>query len=352
VLKLVGHTDTVGQIAWNADDTQLVSVSADLKAIIWDTINGSQIQTLSHQNLYVGFTGTVEWTLDETRILTGAFEGTPDTLFEWDIATGLIVSRKSIGAVGDLVWSPDQTQLVMGGTRVGVLSALDFSLVASYVDRQYVDHGPSILVTAVDWQPTGKYIASGNALGTVRLRDAVTGEIVHEFQASDIPETFVISRLVQTVRFNADGSLLQSITKDGTVRVWEVETGKLIEDAQLGTHVSAAAWSPYLGRIAYSELEQLPDEPRTGPQFKGSNELLVVVPSPSLEKVSRIAKTCLMDSTSQSVQARQTLSTETLTTQNLPQFVADIKSLPPDAIPPACAADLIAVAEAILAQPQ
>jgi hypothetical protein len=342
----VGHTDVIGQSTWNADDTKLVSAAQNSSVIVWDTLKGSQLQKLSYDPPIS--LDSVEWMPDEKYILTGGIEGGP-SLIVWDADTGKLISEHYLGALGDMVWSPDQTRLVASGVRVVIISGTSFELITAYSDR--ADGNADIIITAVNWQPTGNYIASGNALGTIRLRDPKNGDIVREFHASDKLESFVVSTLVRTLRFSPDGARLQSVTTDGTVRMWDVETGRLIEESDLGTLVSAAAWSPYLGRIAYSPMEMVSQDPVSGfAEFAGSGEIRILVPNPSLEKVNRLAQTCLSAAPEKSEGVTQILNTNTLTLQALPQFITDLNNLPAGAIPEGCASDLIAVAEAVIEQ--
>jgi hypothetical protein len=67
----------------------------------------------------------------------------------------------------------------------------------------------------------------------------------------------------------------------------------------------------------------------------------IVVPAPSLERLQAIADAC-----SAPAAVEQSLTADIQAGQ-LTDFVARVEALPVGVIPPACAADLIAVAEAL-----
>jgi hypothetical protein len=66
----------------------------------------------------------------------------------------------------------------------------------------------------------GRWIASGSPDGTVGLWEAQTGRLVRRFDGHDWS--------VFSCAFSRDGRQIVSGSGDGTVRVWEMETGKLV----------------------------------------------------------------------------------------------------------------------------
>ncbi|HEX2622148.1 MAG TPA: hypothetical protein VHL11_18450, partial [Phototrophicaceae bacterium] len=85
----------------------------------------------------------------------------------------------------------------------------------------------------------------------------------------------------------------------------------------------------------------------------GDNQLRVIVPLASLDWLGQVASYCIAAVDQPSDEVLALLSPEAmikLTLDQLLDFIEQVKALPVDAIPPACAADLIAVAEALMAQ--
>ncbi len=83
---------------------------------------------------------------------------------------------------------------------------------------------PPSAVGALAYGPDGTTLATGHADGTVRLWDLETGRQRLVLPADD-------GRIVH-VAFESDGSKLASVDEDGLVRVWTLELDELIAIAQ------------------------------------------------------------------------------------------------------------------------
>jgi WD40 repeat protein len=108
-------------------------------------------------------------------------------------------------------------------------------------------------VYAIRLSPDGKKIVSGCEDGAVRLWDVDTGKVIAKW-------TGHTSR-VRSVCWSQDGGTVVSGSDDGTARVWDVESGKTVRAMETGlTAVCAVIYSPDTTMIAtggynYSELE-------------------------------------------------------------------------------------------------
>jgi len=79
-------------------------------------------------------------------------------------------------------------------------------------------------------------------------------------------------------------------------------------------------------------------------QSLANGALDIVVPAPSLERLQAIQSTCM------TAPAVGQMDTQALTVDALPEYVAQVEALTDAEIPPGCAADLVAVAEALIAE--
>jgi WD40 repeat protein len=81
--------------------------------------------------------------------------------------------------------------------------------------------GHSTLVWATAWSPNGLQLASSSADGTIKLWNVQTGECLQTLQGH--------CHVVWSVAWSPDGQTLASSSSDETIRVWDVVTGECLK---------------------------------------------------------------------------------------------------------------------------
>jgi WD40 repeat protein len=120
------------------------------------------------------------------------------------------VSRKGNGAVRTLTLSPDASQLVVA-TTIGVwIADVDGDT------SQPVLHEGQGGTSSVSFNPNGSLIAGGGNDGSIMLWDTQTGETVTRLENHLYP--------ISTLAWSPDGKLLASGDWSGIIRVWDVAT--------------------------------------------------------------------------------------------------------------------------------
>jgi len=154
----------------------------------------------------------------------------------WDTASGKLVNRLPVGTKTDstgnhIVLTPSGRALVGGARMPTTLWDLERSeLLLTYEERTEETWA---LASSSD----GKYVLIGGEKD-VALRDAETGELVRTYEAQ--------LEFVWVTAISADGKLVaaggknSATTEDGTIAVWEADTGRLV--LRRADHTGSVRW--------------------------------------------------------------------------------------------------------------
>jgi WD40 repeat protein len=151
--------------------------------------------------------------------------------------------RMGRGINAAVAWSPD-------GKTIAVASSLGVWLYPA--DNPNAE--PILLESAsgtisVAFSHDGTRLASGSNDGTVRLWDVRTGKATFTLQGH--------TDAVWSVAFSPDGSRLDSASWDKTIRIWDTQTGKFVTTLQEHTAaVNSVAFSPDGTRLASGSEDQ------------------------------------------------------------------------------------------------
>ncbi|NEB03868.1 helix-turn-helix domain-containing protein [Streptomyces sp. SID13726] len=152
-----------------------------------------------------------------------------------DVATGRLRQSRAVKFVGTIVFSRDGTQLaVVGGdgtVRIWNLSTGTLTTVRNDHERP---------VRSAEFAPDGRTLAvvavASNGDDEVELIDTATGRA----RATVEPGTGFLGSLA----LGRDGRTLVTLGHGGSVKVWEVRTGRFRDGFSTGSEVASSALSP------------------------------------------------------------------------------------------------------------
>lgn len=227
LLSLHGHTGPLTSVTWAPEGQRLATASKDGTVRVWDVVTGETLLLLSHHK---GIVRSVAWSPNGRRLATAGEDG---TVRVWHAATGMeeFVFR-AVASPWHVTWSPDSKRLAIKGFNVWVL---DFS--NEPCQRLYGCYtGES---RCAMWSPDGTRILTHSA-STAWLWDAV-----HEKEL----QVFKYSKYFHQP-WSPDGTRIVTADEEGPLRIWDVETGKVLSELQPPTRrVVLPAWSPDGSRI-------------------------------------------------------------------------------------------------------
>ena len=265
-----GHTSAVNSVAFSPDGHTFVTGSSDRTVRLWDTYTGARILTL------LGHSSGVECVAFSPNGQTIASGSWDDTVRLWDANTGkhLQTLTEHTSNVSNVVFSPGGTILATGGsidTAVHLWNVRNVHAVThirtlwhtSYVNSiAFSPDGRTIATgqandrnvhlwrtsdgknigsfigltssaTNVAFSPEGNTIASGGQNEFV-LWDTYTGKIIR---------TLPDAGYIRSVSFSPDGNNVAIGSADGTIRLWEINTGKHIRSLKGHTRKGFYSWT-------------------------------------------------------------------------------------------------------------
>jgi WD40 repeat protein len=235
---LQNSSDYFYGITFSPDSKTIAATSSDSKTLLWDVQSGTIMpKTFDAQapdHLYV-FEGSMSaFSPDGRRFASVA--GTGSTINVWDIFT-MQTAHLQLERPNSIAFSPDG-KLFAAGSDYGVVRLWDVATWKNLSDWQHLD-----TVMEVTFSNDSKQLASASLDNTVRLWDVIKYEPGHVLKGNDGKCRFY------SVAFSPDGKLLASGT-EGTVKLWNVDTGKPAGGLPHSSIVKSVAFSPDGNQLA------------------------------------------------------------------------------------------------------
>lgn len=244
--NLGGHEQGLVSAVFSPEGRYLTLGSKDFHVNIWDVSSGNSLAKLSGFN---SWPATVAYSPDGQYLATEDY----DKIRLWKVPTGEPFSVLS-ECSGPFAFSPDGNHLVAkykpseGGYQLKI-----WSFPACELKKTLTAHDK--LIKHVAWSSDGKLFASSSDDGTLKLWNGESGELVRQMEVEGKAGLF---------SFSPDGSYLAAICgsdpssffKPALVMLWEVSTGKLVTKIEgFDKGLEPIAFSPNGKYLATGERE-------------------------------------------------------------------------------------------------
>ncbi len=238
---LRGHSSPLFCVRYSPDGRWLASASYDNTLQLRDAATGQLLRNLKGHHDWVS---SVAFSPDRRRLISGSHD---NTVRLWEAGSGELL-RTLEGHRDWVYWvafSPGGAQ-VASASKDGTVKLWDAN--SGQVRRtlgKEADGGQAMGpgawgdrgVKCVDFSPDGTRLASGEVDGTVRLWDAQSGDLLQARQGH--------TANVESVAFSPDGRLLASGSWDHTVKLWDAETCRVLRILEgHSDQVFSVAFSP------------------------------------------------------------------------------------------------------------
>jgi WD40 repeat protein len=223
--RLVGHAGPVLKVLFTPDGKQILTISTDRTARLWDRAGEQLLVFSGHQ----GFVSDAAFSPDGQRLATASID--KDAMV-WDRLTGTqqLVLRGHEEILRSIAFNPDGSQLA---TASQDQTARIWDALSGEVLKVLKGHSGG--VSTAQYSPDGKRLLTASDDKTGVIWDAATGKPLKSLLGH--------AGRVGAASFSNSGRFVVTASDDRTARIWDTETDA--EPAVLSGHADRVTWAVF-----------------------------------------------------------------------------------------------------------
>jgi WD40 repeat protein len=201
-------------LAITADRWKLAGGDANGVVTLWEISTGNLTLQLNHRGpiLSLAFSPDGKWLAVGIAKPAGELS---DTVWVYDVRSNGPHQSFGRGAAAALAWSADSRWLAAGLDDGTVL----VSEAGSSGEPRRIRLSPSG-ITALDFHPSGQFMASAHANKRLLIFKFPTGERLYTFEPT-VPPNPQFPRAIERVAFDGKGTRLAAAYAEGDFRIWD-----------------------------------------------------------------------------------------------------------------------------------
>jgi WD40 repeat protein len=200
-------------------DNKVLASSTDKEIILWDITTGKEIKKLFTDNYP---TGKI-WFTPDGKSLIARF-GQDHTFRIWNTNTWELQKTLQLEFLGNISFSPDGNKFATIGPEFDAkVSVWDFQS----GEKLFNLNGAQLWARAIDYDPSGKYIAVGGSGGDdtiihkITVWDANTGKYVRDLITGYYVATNILAFSPDGTKLASGGNAPEDITKSEVI-IWDM----------------------------------------------------------------------------------------------------------------------------------
>jgi WD40 repeat protein/DNA-binding SARP family transcriptional activator len=255
VFALEGHLlHPIMDIGWSPDGESIATAGLDGSVRVFEAATGRERFSILGTG---GHVYSLDWSPNAARLVAGKSDGTARV---WQLSEGGAREVMALSAhdtrrgITSVAFSPDGTRVLTGDA--GATAALVWDV--SITGDAEIANLPAVAITApaVDFTSDGRQLVASSADGAATVWDAQSFTPMQTLGApsrsSSTPAPGYFAPLasgadVFSLDVSPDGRLVAAARLDGTVRVWDMETGRdafTADPGPLQPPYGTVTWSP------------------------------------------------------------------------------------------------------------
>lgn len=234
---LSGHEILARSVAWSPDGKLLATGGEDAFIRIWDVNTGElirEVESFPYGPHAMAWQPTGEYFIAASS----------DTFQVWKTSTWETITHGLGATVPDAQWNSNGTLFAYASMgRVGVATIENDKVDLTHFERQH-----TAIIESVDWSPDeSQLVSAGGRDGSVRLWDVATGKQIRVLLQTN--------EIVTNAAFtNTEGTQITAITEEGSVYVLNTLTAEVEQKQTKNARLWDMDWNSEFGLLAMSGL--------------------------------------------------------------------------------------------------